>query len=529
MAAIGKVSAIFTASTAGLTAGCSRAVQSLASVEHSLASLRTGMAALVTISGARFMADLAASASLAATRMMDMGKQEAELIDSTSKLAARLGTTYREMAGIGLAADLAGVSLGTIGKAMTKADVAFVRASEGSAIAKLAFDGIGVSLDSLQNTTAAERFSRIADAISAIPSEAERAAASIRLFGKAGTELLPLFADGAKGIGEATKEARLFGIALTNAQGRDVEGMNDAFTRAATAVRGIVVQFTARLAPTIQNITDMFTKFVTSAGTMQIGQGIGDALIAGSYALASVGDHAIEGFRNVFGLLADIGTSWETVFDAGKVAAGMFDTAAGALKGVIASIGFALTGAITVALQGVQTTLQAVGMSSRGLDASLAAMKAFTASLGSSAVAGFNSAGTGAGNIFGAVSGEKVARQMERPLTTMFETAVRSGLFRAQSSMKQTDFAARLNVSGGAGAAGVGAMQQFSPGLSTQAVNATSINSREGIAEMLRFIRGESNDDVAHEQLDVQREIAKNTAAMANMQDDIAFEIAGGY
>lgn len=527
-ATIGKVAAVFTASTSGLTAGCDRAVQAFAGVEHSLASLRSGMSALVTISGARFMADLAASASLAATRFVDMGKKESDVIDSTSKLAARLGTTYKELAGIGLAADLAGVSLGTIGKAMTKADVAFVRAAEGSQTAKQAFEGLGIALDSLQNLTAAERFSRLSDAIAAIPSEAERSAAAIRLFGKAGVELLPLFADGAKGIGEATKEARLFGIALTNAQGKDVEAMNDAFTRAATSVRGIVVQVTAYMAPAIRNITDTFTDFVTSAGTLQIGRGIGDALLAGAYTLASVGDHAIEGFRNVFGTLADIGTSWETVFAAGKVAAGMFDAAAGALKTVIAAIGTALSGAITVALQGVQTTLQAVGMSSRSVDASLSAMKAFTASLNASMVSGANSTGTGLGNVFGTVSGDKVARQMERPLTTIFETAVRSGLFRAQQSFRQTDFASRLNVAGGAGG-GMAAMQQLSPGLSNQAVSATSINSREGIAEMLRFMRGESKDDVAHEQLDVSKEIAKNTAAMAAMQDDIAFEIAGGY
>jgi hypothetical protein len=230
----------------------------------------------------------------------------------------------------------------------------------------------------------------------------------------------------------------------------------------------------------------------------------------------------------VFGTLADIGTSWETVFAAGKVAAGMFDAAAGALKTVIAAIGTVLSGAITVALQGVQTTLQAVGMSSRSVDASLSAMKAFTASLNASMVSGANSTGTGLGNVFGTVSGDKVARQMERPLTTIFETAVRSGLFRAQQSFRQTDFASRLNVAGGAGG-GMAAMQQLSPGLSNQAVSATSINSREGIAEMLRFMRGESKDDVAHEQLDVSKEIAKNTAAMAAMQDDIAFEIAGGY
>lgn len=526
-ATIGKVAAVFTASSSGLVAGCSQATSALRGVESSLASLRTGVAALATISGARLIADIAASASLAATRFIEMGKRESETIDVTSKLAARLGTTYRELAGVALAADLAGVSISSVGKAMTKADVAFVRAVQGSAVSKAAFDALGVSLDSLQNKTAAERFSLLVDAVAAIPTEAERAAAAIRLFGRAGSEMLPLFADGAKGIQDATIEARRFGVALTNAQGRDVEAMNDAFTRAATAIRGVVVQVTAYLAPSIRRITDTFTDFIAKAGGMNIGRAIGDALIAGAYTLASVGDHAIEGFRATFDTLSEVGVAWETVFAAGKVTAGLFDMAAGALKTVIAAIGTALSGAVTVALQGVQTTLQAVGMSSSAVDNSLAAMKSFTASLNESMVAGANATAKGATDAWAAISGGKAAREMSRPLTSVFEDAVRAGLFRAQESFRGMDIASRAVIQGGASPAVAGG--SGNAGYNSAALRATSVNSRDGIAEMLRFMRGDSGDDIAHEQLDVQREIAKNTAAMAQMQDDVAFEIAGGY
>ena len=63
MAAIGKVSAVFTASTSGLTTGVNRASSSLKQLEASTKSLQSGMSTLVAINATQFFAGIASTAA----------------------------------------------------------------------------------------------------------------------------------------------------------------------------------------------------------------------------------------------------------------------------------------------------------------------------------------------------------------------------------------------------------------------------------------------------------------------------------
>lgn len=203
MASIGKVSAVFSASTSGLKAGVSEASSQFKKLGNDVDTLRSRMGTLVAIQGAQLFSSLANAVSSVAGSFLSMARGEAEAIDRMSKLAARLGMTYGELAGLKLAGDLAGVSMDAIANAATRADVAFVQASQGSALARGALEGVGLSVEELQNKSPAERFQMIADAIAALPTPAERARAAIRLFGRSGVELLPMLQRSATGINTA--------------------------------------------------------------------------------------------------------------------------------------------------------------------------------------------------------------------------------------------------------------------------------------------------------------------------------------
>lgn len=306
MAAIGKVSAVFTASTSGLTAGVNRASSSMKQLEASVKSLRSGMSTLVAIQGAQLFGSIASSASQAVGSLLRMGAAEAEVVDQTSKLASRLGMTYGQLAGLGLAGELAGVSLEQIGAASTKADVALVKATNGSKTAAAAFGALGLNVEQLAGLNAADRFEEIAQSIAALPSEAQRAAAAVQIFGRSGAELLPLFNSGAEAIGDARREAERFGLALTNAQGQGIEAMNDALTSAFQAVRGVIVQVIAQLAPYVKAVADAFTSQLRGIGGDNIGKSIASALISGARYLAEVADFVVRNFREMFFAAADI-------------------------------------------------------------------------------------------------------------------------------------------------------------------------------------------------------------------------------
>lgn len=306
MAAIGKVSAVFTASTSGLTAGVKAASSSFRSLQSDTASLSSSMRALVAINGAQLFGSIASTAISGARSLLSYADSQSQVIDASSKMAARLGMTYGEFAGLSLAADLAGVSMETVGKASTKAEIAFANASAGSAVAAAAFSRLGLSVDDLKKMSAAERFDAITNAISAMPNEADRAAAAVKIFGKAGAELLPLFSGGAGGIAQARKEADRLGLALTSTQGREVEAMNDSFTMVAKTVAGITQQVVAYMAPAVRGISEAFVTMVGNIGGQNIGQAIGQGIVEGAKYLATVADLIANGFRDMYFAAADV-------------------------------------------------------------------------------------------------------------------------------------------------------------------------------------------------------------------------------
>jgi hypothetical protein len=306
VASIGKVSAVFTASTSGLTAGVKAAGSSFRSLQSDTKGLESAMRTLVAINATQLFASVASSAISSVRSLVSFGQAQAVVIDNASKLAARLGMTYGEFAGLSLAADLAGVSMDTIGKASQKAEIAFAKAAGGSKIATAAFAGLGLSVAELNGMSAADRFEAIASAIAAIPTEAQRAAAAYQLFGKAGSELLPLFAGGAEGIKQARAEADRLGLALTTTQGREVEKMNDSFTMVGKTIEGVVQQVTAFLAPAVTKISNAFVKMVGDIGGKNIGQFIGQGIVDGAKYLATVADMIANGFRDMYFAAADV-------------------------------------------------------------------------------------------------------------------------------------------------------------------------------------------------------------------------------
>lgn len=327
MASIGKVSAVFTASTSGLTAGVKAASSSFRSLQSDTAGLASSMRALVAIQGAQLFGSIASSAASGVRSLFAFGQAQADVIDSASKMAARLGMTYGEFAGLSLAADLAGVSMDSVGKATQKAEIAFAKAAGGSRIATAAFSAIGLSVEELNQMSAADRFDAIASAIAALPTEAQRAAAAVQVFGKAGAELLPLFAGGAEGIAAAREQAERLGLTLTNAQGQDVEAMNDAFTMVQKSIAGVTQQVVAYLSPAIKGVFDTFVEFVGTMGGANIGQAIGEGILQGARFLAGIGDYLIVNLGSTFSYLSQVGQQWGGVAE-------FMDRTAGFLSGV---------------------------------------------------------------------------------------------------------------------------------------------------------------------------------------------------
>lgn len=473
---IGKVRAVFTASTSGLTAGVNAASGSMKKLQADVASLRSGMGSLVAIQGTQLFASVVSGAASAARSMAGLVVSTSEVVSSQNDLAGRLGLTYGELAGLSYAGSLVGVSMEQIGGAMTRAQVAFANAANGSKTAQAAFARLGLSVAELNGMSAEQQFEAIAQAISQLPTEAERAAAAVQIFGRAGAQLLPLFAGGAAGIQQAREEAERFGLTLTNAQSGNIDAMGDSFDKAKAAITGVIQQVVAYLAPAIENVTTQFTNLIGSVGGANIGQAIGDGILAGARFLAQIGDFIIQNFSGVFAYLSSIGGQWNTVFDFGNRVAQFFY---GAFK-TFEAAGNMVAAAVLTAFSYFSKTAGefAAVYSKAAADNMGTAQAAFSAA--------FTAAAPEAGQ---AIAG---------PLTTSLDAAVA----KAQAASQQTDEAVKQTVE---------VQQTVDLAPVNEAVKGIDSRSREGVAEMFRLMRG-GPADVQEQQLSVLEQIAENTA-----------------
>jgi hypothetical protein len=504
-----KIAAIFTANTSGLVAGTKTAGAAFDKLAADVKGLRGGLSLLTAISGAQLFGSIAGAVNNAARSLYSMSGAVSESIDNLSKLGARTGQTYGEIAGLALAGDLAGVGINTIGTALTKADLAFVKAAEGSKTATAAFTRIGLSLNDLQGKSGSERFDAIAEAISKLPTEAERAAAAVAIFGKAGAELLPLFAGGADGIRQAREQAERFGLVLTNVQGTNVEAMNDSWTLVQKSVEGVVTQIVANLAPAVTAINEAFTNFVSGFGGANIGQAIADGILNGADYLVQVADYIIANIPAVFRFAEAVGGYWNTVTDlfsrAISFAAGVFksfEVIGNAVGAVLSRLAAALLGVVADAasiIPGLGDFADAARKSATGWQEQAAAYgKAMSDNM------------TEAGRLFGETFGERArsgAQEVAGPITTAFR-GVRSSIEQARTAK---DEATKTTVE-----------PKTPPEVKideTKIAKGIDARSSAGVNEMLRLMTPQNA------QRSFEKENAANLATIAANTKDMGVEL----
>jgi hypothetical protein len=347
-------------------------------------------------------------------------------------------------------------------------------------------------MEQLNQMSPAERFDAIAEAIAALPTEAERAAAAVQVFGSSGADLLPLFAGGAEGIAQAREEAERLGLVLTTAQGQDVVAMNDAFTMVQKTIAGVVQQVQAYLSPAITAVLDTFTEFVGSVGGANIGQAIGDGILQGARFLAGVGDYIIQNFGSVFSFLSNVGAQWGVVVDA-------FNRTASFLSGVFSAaqaLFLGIIGGFNAAVLGLASIAQQIGKFLRfdtsSIDEIVAGSEAFASNINAQIVESGAASAAAFQNAF-AETTQPIGQAIAGPLTTALDGAIAQ----AEASASQIDEASRKPVE----------VQQTVVVDVAEALKGIDSRSSEGVAEMFRIMRG-TGGDVQEQQLGVLERIA---------------------
>jgi hypothetical protein len=259
---------------------------------------------------------LASGFTSAASAAVGFANNVRQSIDATGDLAARTGIGVEALQAFQTAANLTGVQ--GLDKAVQKLTVTIGKAAEDGKTD--AFTKLGVDFAALQAQSPEDQFRTIAAAIAQLPTEAERAAAAVKIFGKAGVELLPLFAENLATIEERSKR---LGIVLSGEQVSAVQDMNDALDLVKMTFDGIIGQVTANLAPVITGLTEEFLQFVEGFQAVEGGQigggGIADAITSALFDWADYFAGLIDGFvSNLNGWIGSFQSAAQTLSVVGE-------------------------------------------------------------------------------------------------------------------------------------------------------------------------------------------------------------------
>lgn len=266
--------------------------------------------------------------------------------DAVEKMASRTGLSTEAVSELGHAADLSGTNIQTLESGIKKLQQTLVEASSGSKTAAKAINDLGLSATDLLNLRPDEQFSRVADAISQITDPAERTAKAISVFGKAGTQLLPMLQAGSRGIADMRRQARELGLSIDREAASGAARLNDALGALHATLDGLWRNIGAAIAPAVSMLAERMAK---AAGAVSLwikaNPGLITGIAAAAVAIATFGSvvttvgAAIEGLGFIF---SAVGLVLKGVFAPELLAvAAVMTVVAGLAYGLIQStIGF---------------------------------------------------------------------------------------------------------------------------------------------------------------------------------------------
>lgn len=174
-------------------------------------------------------AALSGIAALAGGELVSLARESAEAGDALDEMSARTGISATRLSGLQLGLKLAGLEMADFEAILRKGQKTLTDAVQGSDSAQQSFARLGFTVADISGLSPEQQFKKLGAAIASIENPAQRAAAAMDVFGKTGTRLIPLLADGGAGFERLAKRAEELNLVITPDQiQRDVQ-LADAF------------------------------------------------------------------------------------------------------------------------------------------------------------------------------------------------------------------------------------------------------------------------------------------------------------
>jgi lambda family phage tail tape measure protein len=182
-----------------------------------------------------------------------MVKSAVNLGDELGKMSARTGVAQGALIGLRNAAALSDVENEKLQAGLTRLNVAMVAAADGNAAAEAKFKRLGISVKNAAGEVRPtdQVFKDLGDRFKDMPNGAEKAAAAVSIFGKAGADLIPLLNGGREAM-------EAFNFELSDEFAARSELFNDTLTILGFKTEGFKLQLADALLPALQSILEVF-------------------------------------------------------------------------------------------------------------------------------------------------------------------------------------------------------------------------------------------------------------------------------
>ena len=187
--------------------------------------------------------------------------------DEFQKMALRTGLSAQALSEMKKAAELSGSSIQTFEKGVKTLAKRISDANFGLETYQRIFRELNIEYKTASGELREvdDVFLDAVDSINKLGSETAKAALAQELFGKAGTQMLPLIKAGREGIEEMRASARRLGLTFTDLEANQAAAFTDRLSDAKDAVKGLWFSLGKQLIPTFTVLLEKFTTFLVDS------------------------------------------------------------------------------------------------------------------------------------------------------------------------------------------------------------------------------------------------------------------------
>jgi polyhydroxyalkanoate synthesis regulator phasin len=270
----------------------------------------------------------------------------AKIGSDLNDLSARTGMSVEALSELQFVFAQTGVEAADLESGIKKMQKAVVEAANGSQGANDTLARLGLSIEDLAGMTPEEMLTAFAQALSQVTNPTERAALSMEIFGKAGTKLLPVLAQGGDALLKMRESARAMGLTVSTEAALAADELDDSIGALTATARKLVFEIGSALAPTFLGIVNVLQGVASATiewirnnrDAVVTALAVGAALVAIGAVIATLG-----------GGLVAIGA----VISATATLLGFLASAWGVVTAVATTAWAAMTGPVGLVIAGV--------------------------------------------------------------------------------------------------------------------------------------------------------------------------------